>query len=253
MNNKFVVITTCYNKEKYIRYNINSVRQQSYENFIAIYGYDKSSDNTRNEILKHIDNDDRFILFDVPNQESQMNNFYSCLNYLKQNNLIDKEDIIIDLDGDDWLMQPFVFQYLNEVYQNKNIWMTYGQYVEYPSGQVGGHYYMEIDSQVDIHNAYRLAPFPFSHLKTYKSWLLDKVPQEYLIDPRTKKYWSITADFAMCMPMVEMAGKDRIFRVDQPIYVYNSGNGADNESTRRLKEQKEVEQMIRKLKPLEKL
>lgn len=251
--NRFIVIVTCYNKEKWIRFNINSVKQQSYGKFLAIYGYDKSTDDTRSEIEKHISGDDRFILYDVPNQESQINNFYSCLNYLKQNNLVNDEDIIIDLDGDDWLLHPFVFSYLNEVYKNPNIWMTYGQYIEYPSGQVGGHYYMNIDDQVDQMNVYRQVAFPYSHLKTYKLWLLDKVPHEYLIDPRTGKYWSITADFAMCMPMVEMAGKSRIHRVDEPIYVYNSGNDADNESARRLNEQKETEQLIRQFKPLQKL
>lgn len=251
--NKFIVIVTCYNKEKWIGFNINSIKQQSYDNFLAIYGYDLSNDNTRNEILKNIEGDSRFILHDVPKQESQINNFYSSLNYLKQNNLISDTDIIIDLDGDDWLLHPFVFQYLNQVYQNNDIWMTYGQYIEYPSGQLGGHYYMSLDDMIDKSNSYRSAPFPYSHLKTYKLWLLDKVPHEYLIDPRTNKYWNITADFAMCMPMVEMAGKSRIYRIEEPIYVYNSSNDADNESVRRLTEQKTTEQLIRQFKPINRL
>lgn len=248
-NNKFVIISTAYNKAKWVSFNVNSIKQQSYTNYLAIYGYDKSTDNTLERLNYCIEDDDRFIIHHNTNQDSQMSNFYNCLQYLKDNNLISPEDIIVEVDADDWLLHPFVLQYLNEIYQDPNIWMSYGHYVEYPSGQTGGHFHMYLTED----GTTRYTPFAYSHLKTYKVWLLDKVPQDHLIDPRTGKYWNITADFAMCMPMVEMAGRDRIYRVDTPLYVYNSSDGADNESARRLQEQKEVEQKIRNLNPLQKL
>ena len=248
MKNKFVVITPCYNAEKWVGYSINSIKQQSYQNFIAIYGYDKSKDKTRNEINKHIGNDERFILFDNPVQESQVNNYFGCLNYLKDNNLISNEDIIIEVDADDWLMHPFVFQYLDQVYQNPDIWMTYGQYIEYPSGKLGGHYQLHLDDDVDKTNNYRNSIFPYSHLKTYKFHLIDRVQKESVIDPRTGKYFNAAADFAMCMPMVEMAGKNRIHRVDEPIYVYNLAN-ENSESTTLLDNQKQTERVIRQIPP----
>jgi glycosyltransferase involved in cell wall biosynthesis len=248
IENRFVVICTAYNKEKYVPFNIFSIKQQSYKNFIAIYGYDKSEDNTRQVILDNIKNDDRFILFDNPVQESQLRNYFACIEYLKSNNLLHPEDIILEVDADDWLLHAFVFEYLNQVYQNKNIWMTYGQYITYPDGAFGSHYYLKLEDEVDRHNLYRKALFPYSHLKTYKAWLLDKVPLEYVINPETGKYFSMTADFALCMPMVEMAGKDRIHRVDEPIYVYNVADDANNESGR-VDEQKRLEGAIRKFKP----
>lgn len=248
-DNKFVIISTVYNKAKWVSFNINSVKQQTYTNYLAVYGYDKSTDETLKKLIYHIEDDEKFIIHHNDNQDSQMSNFFSCYNYLKTNNLISPEDIIVEVDADDWLLHSFVMQYLNEIYQDPNIWMSYGQYVQYPSGETGGHFYLHLTEDGTI----RHTPFAYSHLKTYKAWLLDKVPQEYLINPKTKKYWNITADFAMCMPMVEMAGRDRIYRVDAPIYVYNNSDGADNESARRLKEQKEVEQILRQLKPLQKL
>lgn len=251
--NRFVVITTCYNKEPWVGFNVTSIKQQTYTNYLAVYGYDKSTDDTEAELKKFIGSDNRFVIYNVPKKHSQINNFCSCIQYLEENNLINDEDIIVEVDADDWLINPFVFHYLNEVYKNPNIWMTYGQYVEYPSGLTGGHYYMELDDQVDTTNTYRQHAFPYSHLKTYKKWLFDKIPKDYLIDPRTNEYWDITADFAMCIPMVEMAGKQRIHRVEEPIYVYNTSTEADNESSRRLKEQKEAEYLIRQFKPLGRL
>lgn len=250
--NRFIVICTAYNKEKYVTFNINSIKQQSYGNFIAVYGYDVSKDNTRQVIVDNIKDDNRFMLFDNPIQESQLMNYFNTIEYLKQNNLLEDEDIIMEVDADDWLLHPFVFDYLNQIYQNDDIWMTYGQYITYPKGEVGGHYYLTIDDNVDRLNAYRQAIFPYSHLKTYKAWLLNRVPKEYVINPENGTYFKLTADFAVCMPMVEMAGKNRIFRVDDPIYVYNTADDANNESSQ-LAEQKRLEGIIRGFKPCERI
>ena len=248
MDNKFIIISTVYNKEKWIGFNINSIKQQSYKNFTAIYAYDNSSDNSLQELDKHIAKDDRFHIVLNRNQDSQISNFLYAYDYMKSLNQIEPEDIIVEVDADDWLLHPFVLDYLNQAYQDPNIWMSYGHYIEYPSGKVGGHFNMYLPD-----NNIRQNPFAYSHLKTYKAWLFDKVPREYLINPETGKYWNITADFAMCMPMVEMAGKDRIVRFDQPIYVYNSGDDSGSESKSRLEEQKRVEGLIRNLKPLHRL
>ena len=139
--------------------------------------------------------------------------------YLKTIRQIQPEDIIVEIDGDDWLLHPFVLQYLNEIYQDENIWMTYGQYVHYPSGEVGGHYSLHLQDNVDMLNSYRANVFPYSHLKTYKAFLLDNITDEDLTDVNTGAYFNAAADFALCMPLVEMAGKSRIFRVEEPLYV----------------------------------
>jgi glycosyltransferase involved in cell wall biosynthesis len=247
--NRFIIISTVYNKEKWIGFNVNSIKQQSYKNFIVIYAYDKSSDNTLEELNKHVAKDDRFHIVFNKNQDSQISNFIYAYEYMKSLNQIESEDIIVEVDADDWLLHPFVFDYLNQAYQDPNIWMSYGHYIEYPSGKVGGHFNMHLPDGDNI----RQNPFAYSHLKTYKAWLFDKVPREYLIDPRTGKYWKTTADFAMCMPMVEMAGKDRIVRFDQPTYVYNTSDDLSSESKTNLAAQKEAERLIRQFKPLEKL
>ena len=249
IENKFIVISTVYNKEKWVAFNVNSVKQQSYKNFIATYAYDISQDKTIWELYRSISQDERFYIIENQDKDSQISNFMYCYSKLKERNLINPDDIIVEVDADDWLLHPFVFDYLNQAYQDPNVWMTYGHYIEYPSGKTGGHFHMHLRDDNNV----REHPFAYSHLKTYKSWLFDKVPHEYLIDPRTGKYWKTTADFAMCMPMVEMAGKDRIIRFDQPVYVYNTSDDLGSESMTNLAAQKEVEQLIRQFKPLERL
>jgi glycosyltransferase involved in cell wall biosynthesis len=138
--NRFIIISTAYNKAKWIGYNVNSIKQQSYRNFITVYGYDKSTDDTYQQLTHAIQDDTRFIVVENEDQDSQMSNFYYTWNLLKERNQIDPEDIVVEVDADDWLLHPFVLQLLNQAYQNPDIWMTYGHFVDYPSGQVGGNF-----------------------------------------------------------------------------------------------------------------
>ena len=251
--NRFIVISTVYNKGKWIEYNVNSVKQQNYGNWVALYGYDKSTDFTLNYLTKATEDDTRTLIYHNPNPGCFLNCFMGTYNHYRSTGLIQDDDIIVEIDGDDWLMHPFVFSYLNEVYQNENIWMTYGQYVHYTDGSVGGHYHMHLDNQVDELNAYRQATFPYSHLKTFKAFLINNITYEDLTDPTTGKYFNAAADFALSMPLVEQAGKSRIFRVPDPLYIYNNSSEVESETNNRLGLQKEVEQRIRQIKPKQKL
>lgn len=251
--NRFVVISTVYNKGKWVEFNMNSVKQQNYNNWIALYGYDKSTDDSLEYLRKGLDKESKMQIFHNTNPGCFLNCFMGTYNAFRENGTIQDEDIIVEIDGDDWLMHPFVFSYLNQVYQDPNIWMTYGQYVHYTDGSTGGHYHMELNDQVDEWNAYRQTTFPYSHLKTFKAHLMNGLTDEDLIDPTTGKYFNAAADFALSMPLVEQAGKNRIFRVPEPIYVYNNSSEVESETNNRLGLQKEVEQRIRQIKPKQRL
>jgi len=247
--NKFIIISTVYNKSKWVRFNVNSIKQQSYSNYLTAYGYDESTDDTLEHLTAAVANDTNFLIYHNPNPGCFLNCFMGTYNHLKDTGKIEPDDIIVEIDGDDWLLHPFVLQYLNQIYQNEDIWMTYGQYIHYPAGELGGHYNLELDSQVDATNSYRTHTFPYSHLKTYKAFLLDKITDADLIDPTTGKYFNAAADFALCMPLVEMSGKSRIFRVDEPLYVYNVSEDLESETNNRVELQKQIEMRIRQIKP----
>lgn len=251
---KFIVISTVYNKGKFVAYNVNSLKQQSYGNFLGVYGYDKSTDDSLKHLEHSIGDDDRFIIHHNENPGCYLNCFMSTYRFLKQNNLVNPEDIIVEVDGDDWLLHSFVLQYINDIYEsNSDIWMTYGQYITFPNGGYGGHFDLHLNDYVDSQNQYRRAEFPYSHLKTYKAFLLDNITDEDITDPVTGKYFNAAADFALCMPLVEQAGKKRIFRVDQPMYVYNISTDVESETNNRLHLQKEVEMRIRQKSPKQRL
>lgn len=245
INNKFIIITTCYNVAKWLPINIEITKAQSYKNFICLLVNDKSTDDTSKIIFNHIGQDSRFQYTHNTNNGSQSKAYMWGLDFLENHNMIEDEDVIVEVDGDDWLSSVFVLEYLNNIYQDRNILMTYGQYQLYPSGYVGGHYNMRLTS---THNC-RQQPFPYSHLKTYKYSLLKKINRQDLIDPNTNEYYSAAWDHVLCMPMVEMAGASRIHRCDDILYVLNRSDELQNEGKSRVEHQKSVEQCIRSKKP----
>jgi len=138
--NKFIIISTAYNKGKWVSLNVHSIKQQSYRNFLAAYGYDKSTDDTLHYLEDATKKDKQFLIYHNPNPGCYLNCFLSTYRYLKSQNLVQPDDIIVEVDGDDWLLHSFVLQHLNNVYQSDNVWMTYGQYITYPEGGYGGHF-----------------------------------------------------------------------------------------------------------------
>ena len=231
MKNNFIILSTCYNKGKWVKNCVSSLKSQSNQNFKVYFGYDKSTDDTLDNLKEAIGKDkDQYKIIHNKGEKSFLGNFVYLYIYLKKNKLVNKEDIIIEIDADDWLLDCFVLDVIDKAYQSKKTFMTYGQYIEYPKGNLGGHFNMTIDNEVDRLNAYRRAPFPYSHLRTYKSWLLDKIMDKDLINPKTGKYFKHAGDFALCMPMVELVGKKHITRIDDPIYVLNRHDDLENES-----------------------
>ena len=61
--NHIKIIVPFYNVEKWITYNIRSIKAQKYKNFECILVSDQGTDNTVSIIKKEIKGDDRFKLF----------------------------------------------------------------------------------------------------------------------------------------------------------------------------------------------
>lgn len=250
MGNRFIIITPCYNVAKWLPINIQMTKFQSYKNFLCVLVDDKSTDNTATVVQQQIGDDVRFLYLLNENNGSQAKAYMSAIKYLEANNLIANEDILVEIDGDDWLSSVYVLDYLNQIYQqNNNILMTYGQYQLYPTANLGGHYSMHLCDTTQC----RHQPFAYSHLKTYKYSLLNQLNRNDLIDPETGDYFSAAWDHVLCMPMVEMAGNDKIYRCDDVLYILNRSDDLSNEGKSRVDHQKAVERRVRNKKPYSKL
>src|SRR5262245_39461310 len=147
---KIAIVIPSYNNRQWYKRNLVSLCAQDYDNFRAIYVDDCSSDKTGELVEKFIaDNNlgDRIHLIRNPVRVGAMQNLYNLIHSCDDN------EIIMILDGDDWLAHNGVLKKINEVYSDSNCWMTYGQYVSWPDNVLG--YSRQIPPHITETNNFR--------------------------------------------------------------------------------------------------
>ena len=217
MNNHFKIIIPLYNVEKYIKLCIRSVKAQTYDNFQCIILDDMSTDDSAAVIRREIGNDDRFKLIVNTEKAYALKNIYDGINISNPS----AEDIILTLDGDDWLASRDVLEKVNNVYKQSGCWLTYGSYAEYPSNR-RGKFARQIPLSVINSNSFRNHEWCSSHMRTFKYHLWRQIKKEDLLDSEGK-FYSMTWDLAFMFPMLEMAGH-RSQYIQDILYVYNVAN-----------------------------
>ena len=213
MNNHFKIIIPLYNVEKWIKICLRSVKTQSYENFRCIIIDDISTDRSVEIIKNEIKDDDRFQLIVNEQKAFALKNIYDGIFSSAPN----PEDIVITLDGDDWLANKDVLKLLNEEYNKRDCWLTYGSYAEYPSSQ-RGKFAKQIPQEVRDIKAYRSHEWCSSHLRTFKYHLWEQIEKKDLLDTNGN-FYRMTWDLAFMFPMLEMCG-DRSHYIKEILYVY---------------------------------
>ena len=206
------ILTTSYNCTEYIEKCLNSIRTQTFSNFKCYITDDLSTDNTRQVIKKVINGDERFILIENETKKYQPGNY----DYVIRDLNLDDDEICVEVDGDDWLPNSGVFQKINDVYSNDDVWLTSGSF-KYQDGRPG------FANPPTIFENYRKQTFTLSHLRTWKSWLWKKIQVEDLKD-ENNCYWKVAGDLSFMYPMIEMSGKEKFKFINDILYVYNESN-----------------------------
>ena len=113
-------------------------------------------------------------------------------------------EIVVVLEGEDWLAHEWVLARLNQYYANPDLWLTYGQSMEYPDYALGVSRPLE-DKFV------RHQPFQASHLKTFYAALFRQIQPLDLF---------FATDFAYMAPMLEM-GQGHTAFIPEVLYIEN--------------------------------
>ena len=207
-----VILTTSYNCEKFIEKSLFSIMSQRYQDFTCYITDDVSTDNTVNIVRETIKNDPRFILIENKTKFFQPGNYDQIITSRN----IDGEEICVEVDGDDWLPDSNVFTRINEVYKDKEVWMTSGSF-RYHDGRPGF-----ANPPTNFSNV-RKQTFTLSHLRTWKSWLWKKIKHEDLRD-ENNNYWNVAGDLSFMFPMFEMSGEKHYRFLSDINYIYNESN-----------------------------
>lgn len=110
------IITTSYNYEKYIKQTIESVLNQTYENWEYIIIDDGSKDNSINIIKEYSNTNKKIKLFTHPNHENK-----GIIESLKLGINNAKGDYIVFLESDDYLSNNYIQKKIDYLLNNKDI------------------------------------------------------------------------------------------------------------------------------------
>jgi glycosyltransferase involved in cell wall biosynthesis len=214
MTNRFKVFIPFYNVEKWIKKTIRSVKRQNYKNFECILVDDIAQ--------QEIENDNRFRLIKNTEKKFVLKNLCDAIKDFAP----DEEDIIVVVDGDDWLAKADVLSYLNNVYESQGCWLTYGSYMEYPSN-TRGKFASKVPEYVINNNLFRNSAWMTSHLRTWKYGLWKNIDQaRSFIEPDVvdeDNHFANCWDLAYMFPLLELAGT-HIRYIPDILYVYNRQN-----------------------------
>ncbi len=212
---KFVFLVPSYNNAQWYENNLNSIFMQNYDNYRVIYIDDCSTDNTAQLVEDYVvslKQSDRVTLVRNTERKRALSNIYYGA-YKCQD-----DEIVVMLDGDDWLAHENVLKLLNDIYQNQNVWLTFGNFRMDSRAYSWG---KDIPKRVVIDKKLRaFQPGP-GHLRTFYAKLFKKIEKEDL--SKDGEFYAYTYDLAMMFPMIEMAG-DRYWFVRQQWYIYNDRN-----------------------------
>lgn len=208
-----IIITTLYNAENYVEKCIFSLMSQTYKNFTCYITDDLSTDKSVEIVKKTIQGDDRFKLIVNTEKKYQPGNYDQVI---RHNENITDDDIIVEVDGDDWLPDPKTLERISKVYEDKNVWIANGSF-KYHDGRIG------FSSKQENFDNLRKSRFTASHIRTWRAFLWRKIEQSDLKDEHGV-YWKVTGDLSFMYPMLEMSGEEHYRFMTDVNYIYNESN-----------------------------
>ena len=208
----FVIYSAGYNCSKYIKKHMKSINNQTYTNYTAIIIDDASTDNTWTEINKY--KTDKCQIY------KNKNNIKNAANIVKTliPNIKD-DDVVVNLDLDDWFAHDNVLQRLNEIYTKEKCWTTYGHYKHLRKQQKMIGYSTKV-----IHDrSFRKCELLWHHLRTFKGFLLKNIDINDLKGP-DGNFIPNTWDLAVGFPILEMTPPEKLRYIPEILMVYNALN-----------------------------
>lgn len=189
MDNELIsVVVPIYNVEKYLRQCLDSIQNQTYQNFECLLINDGSPDNSADICREYVEKDSRFKYF-----EKENGGLSDARNYgIRQS----KGSYLTFVDSDDWLEND-ALQQLYDALKKENADISIGRYNCYDESRCQYLFYdsnpddsLEVIDGKEIINRegleeMRIGNWTVAYLKLFKRELLENLPKNcgrYLLD-----------------------------------------------------------------------
>jgi glycosyltransferase involved in cell wall biosynthesis len=208
VNRPFTVVIVGVNNGASVEKTISSVFSQNYENYRVIYIDDASDDGSYDLARDLIYASDKLAQVTLVHNDQRLGILANVSRAAKS---CREEEIVVVLQGEDWLAHEWVLQRLNAYYADPDLWLAYGQAMDFPTYQL-------TPSQDFKDCKFRAQPSIGSHLKTFYAGLFQKIRESDFVYAGT--YLPACSDLAYMIPMLEM-GKDHFHFIPEVLCINN--------------------------------
>ena len=210
----FALIVTGWNCAAYVRACLASLERQIPAGYsFGIHAYDDGSDDETWSLLSKASERIRLNIF---RGERNMGPAYARDFLIRQ--IEDPNAICVLVDMDDQLL-PDALRTLEATYRTRpQCWMTYGNWINqngvlnteglYTDDEIGRRAYRSSDK------------FKFTHLRSFRRFLYDKVDPAHLRDAEGE-WLRFCSDVGLMLPIVDQCSPENVVAINQPLYVYN--------------------------------
>jgi len=205
------IVINCGRCEAFIGRCLDSVKRQTYRDWQAFVTADRRGDATYERAIAASDGDARI---HVTQNERRLYPMRNIVRAIERSGAV-AEDVIVILDGDDWLIDDDAFARIAAAYEERGCWMTYGSWISNQDGHPG-RWPAYADGTVDFRGERWLA----TAMRTWKKWLFDLIDPADFRDERGR-WLRVSEDLACMFPMLEMATTRRAHHIAEPLMLYN--------------------------------
>lgn len=208
------IVIMCGPCEAFVKRCIQSLQAQDDPDWDARVIVDPCGDKSFEAASEAAARDGRFHL------HQNLQRMYSMFNLIQAIRLSEagSEDVIVVVDGDDWLNQTDAIRKIRSTYAKHDCWLTYGSWISNVPHIPG----MWSAYPHDIRD-FRMSPWLATGIRTWKKWLWDLVDDEDFRDEHGR-YFRYASDVAYMLPMLEMSGTRRSVHIPEPLLFYNRAN-----------------------------
>jgi glycosyltransferase involved in cell wall biosynthesis len=218
---RFLIVVPSYNAMPYLATCLGSIKFQTYRNYQVVVVDDASTTPGEADFVQDFCDDAGWVaLLNETNLKMPRN-----LRLATRLAGPDPDDVILIVDGDDWLSDNQVLQRLATHYSDPNLWLTWGSYTRWPDPSIMPNPACEWPDEVVRSRTYRnwYGTTPFNHPLAFRAHLWDQVRDADLQDDNGN-WFQAGYDAAIMFPMTEMAGPRHSRFIDDVLYTYNENN-----------------------------
>ncbi len=215
---RFKIVVPSFNSVDYLPKTLQSIEMQTFKDYDVCIIDDGSTLKKQREIIEDFSKRNGWKKIFHQTNQGALQGLVEAIKLLE----CEDSDVVVVIDGDDWLAYEHVLDTLHRAYTDHDILMTWGQCEIYPPGKTPMKYAQPIPEMVIDQQLYRDIPFVFWHPATFKYFLWRHIDDRDLRDINGE-YFRVLKDKATLFPMLEMCGHKKMF-IGETLYIYNIGN-----------------------------